>query len=114
MPSFQQQPAEQALSAGRNVAYIDEATTLQPDQQTVIVNPGAAAYTITLPPMEECVNKFFFFYCDTVRTSSGSTDLKDFNGGTIYTSSDNFEAVADYLLIFCSGINWFEVTEAIA
>ena len=110
MPQPQSTQAHQTHIGGANSHYkfVTEAVTLEPYELHCDVAAATAHYTITLPPEAECAGKFFSFY---MSANGGTYDvtLKDYAGGTLYTSSANLDAAAEWGIVFCDGVRWLEV-----
>lgn len=92
------------------ITHVTEATTLTPDQQVVLCDePSSDSYTITLPPLSECIGRFYLIQMDGV--DGGTVAVADSDEGSVAYTSGDLTDTGDFVLLLATPLMWCELDE---
>lgn len=105
--------SQRRVASNQTVKQVTAATTLAAQDTLVYATiPAASSYTITLPPLAECVGEIFFIF---VKATSGGTSVivnDQGDGIQAYTPAGTYTAVGDFTIIMnVGGLCWIELKE---
>lgn len=100
---------EKAFRSDKAVTRVTAATTLKSHQRNVLITlPSSSSYVITLPPVTECFGIYVFF---VDIDGAGTASVADSDEALVDYTSGNLTAQGDFLILFCNGLQWFELKE---
>lgn len=93
----------------RSVRHVTAAATIKPYEHVVYITlPGSSTYVITLPQVTECYGIYSFVV--TV-DGAGTCTIADSDEAMIDFTSDALTQLGDYVILYCDGIQWYQLKE---
>jgi hypothetical protein len=79
-------------------------TTLKAYENNVVTDSSAGAFTLTLPPPDQCAGRIFSIYH---RTHSGNVTISDGSKSEGWDGDYTLNSVGDGYAFYCDGMHWF-------
>jgi hypothetical protein len=105
------------LARTDNVRSVTAAATLDPSDTVVLIDTSGGAFTLTMPPVDQCAGRHYSLYLVAGATTACTVQA---SGTSAYADSDEWggdytmDAADDRILFYCDGRMFWEVNEDIA